>query len=220
VKATDPHALQRERMVRDLAERRGLKDARVLEAMRRVQRHLFVKDHLRTQAYGEHALPIAGGQTISQPWVVGRMSELLELAPEHSVLEIGTGSGYQTAILALLAKRVFSLERVADLAHQAIRRIREMGLVNVKIQVFDGTVGWSEMAPFDRILVTAGAPSAPQPLLDQLAIGGKLVVPEGTQQAQRLVVYAKSARGLRRKEEDAVAFVPLVGRHGWPGGKA
>lgn len=220
MKATDPHALQRERMVRDLAERRGLKDARVLEAMRRVQRHLFVKDHLRTQAYGEHALPIAGGQTISQPWVVGRMSELLELAPEHSVLEIGTGSGYQTAILALLAKRVFSLERVADLAHQAIRRIREMGLVNVKIQVFDGTVGWSEMAPFDRILVTAGAPSVPQPLLDQLAIGGKLVVPEGTQQAQRLVVYAKSARGLRRKEEDAVAFVPLVGRHGWPGGKA
>ncbi len=220
MKATDPHALQRERMVRELAERRGLKDARVLEAMRRVQRHLFVKDHLRTQAYGEHALPIAGGQTISQPWVVGRMSELLELAPEHSVLEIGTGSGYQTAILALLAKRVFSLERVADLAHQAIRRIREMGLVNVKIQVFDGTVGWSEMAPFDRILVTAGAPSVPQPLLDQLAIGGKLVVPEGTQQAQRLVVYAKSARGLRRKEEDAVAFVPLVGRHGWPGGKA
>lgn len=220
MKATDPHALQRERMVRDLAERRGLKDARVLEAMRRVQRHLFVKDHLRTQAYGEHALPIAGGQTISQPWVVGRMSELLELAPEHSVLEIGTGSGYQTAILALLAKRVFSLERVADLAHQAIRRIREMGLVNVKIQVFDGTVGWSEMAPFDRILVTAGAPTVPQPLLDQLAIGGKLVVPEGTQQAQRLVVYAKSARGLRRKEEDAVAFVPLVGRHGWPGGKA
>ena len=219
MKATDPHALQRERMVRDLAERRGLKDARVLEAMRRVQRHLFVKDHLRTQAYGEHALPIAGGQTISQPWVVGRMSELLELAPEHSVLEIGTGSGYQTAILALLAKRVFSLQRVPDLAHQAIPRIREMGLVNVKIQVFDGTVGWSEMAPFDRILVTAGAPSVPQPLLDQLAIGGKLVVPEGTQQAQRLVVYAKSARGLRRNEEDAVAFVPLVGRHGWPGGK-
>lgn len=220
MKATDPYALQRERMVRDLAEKRGLKDPRVLEAMRRVQRHLFVKDHLRTQAYGEHALPIAGGQTISQPWVVGRMSELLEVAPEHSVLEIGTGSGYQTAILALLAKRVFSLERVADLAHQAIRRIRELGLVNVKIQVFDGTVGWSEMAPFDRILVTAGAPAAPQPLLDQLAVGGRLVVPEGTQQAQRLVVYAKSARGLRRKEEDAVAFVPLVGRHGWPAGKA
>jgi protein-L-isoaspartate(D-aspartate) O-methyltransferase len=219
VSAADSQALQRQRMVRDLAEKRGIADERVLEAMRRLPRHVFVKDHLRPQAYGEHALPIAGGQTISQPWVVARMTELLEVGAQHSVLEVGTGSGYQTAILALLAKRVFSLERVADLAHQAIRRIRDLELVNVKVQVFDGTVGWSEMAPFDRILVTAGAPSAPQPLLDQLAVGGRLVVPEGTQQAQRLVVYTKSSRGMRRREEDPVVFVPLIGRHGWPTGK-
>jgi protein-L-isoaspartate(D-aspartate) O-methyltransferase len=218
--ASDPQALQRERMARELAEKRGIRDARVLEAVRRVPRHLFVKDHLRAQAYGEHALPIAGGQTISQPWVVARMSELLEIGPTHTVLEIGTGSGYQTAILALLAKRVFSLERVAELAHQAIKRIRDMGIANVKIQAFDGTVGWSEMAPFDRILVTAGAPSAPKPLLDQLAVNGRMVIPEGTQRAQRLVVYSKSARGVRRKEEDSVSFVPLIGRHGWPEGGA
>jgi protein-L-isoaspartate(D-aspartate) O-methyltransferase len=209
-------AVQRERMVRELAEARGVKDQRVLAALRQVPRHLFVKEHLRTRAYGDHALPIGEGQTISQPYIVARMSELLEVKAEHSVLEIGTGSGYQTAILALLARRVYSLERVAELAHQAIPRMRQLGLDNVKIQVFDGTVGWSEWAPYDRILVTAGAPKVPEPLLGQLAPGGALLVPEGPMNAQRLMLYRKSAKGeVRRKEGEEVAFVPLVGRHGW-----
>ncbi|HVT17575.1 MAG TPA: protein-L-isoaspartate(D-aspartate) O-methyltransferase [Thermoanaerobaculia bacterium] len=212
------YAVQRERMVRDLVAARGVKDQRVLAAMRQVPRHLFVRDHLRSQAYGDRALPIGAAQTISQPYVVARMTELLELDAEHSVLEIGTGSGYQTAVLALLARRVYSLERVAELAQQAIPRMRQLGLDNVKIQVFDGSVGWSEWAPYDRILVTAGAPKVPDPLLDQLAPGGSLLIPEGQRHTQRLVLYRKSARGeLRRKEGEDVAFVPLLGRHGWKG---
>ena len=213
------YAVQRERMVRELVAARGIKDQRVLQAMRGVPRHLFVRDHLRSQAYGDHALPIGSAQTISQPYVVARMTELLELDREHSVLEIGTGSGYQTALLAMLARRVYSLERLAELAQQAIPRMRQLGLENVKIQIFDGTVGWSEWAPFDRILVTAGAPRVPEPLLDQLAPGGSLLIPEGQQNLQRLVLYRKSARGeLRRKEGEEVGFVPLVGRHGWKDG--
>jgi protein-L-isoaspartate(D-aspartate) O-methyltransferase len=211
----DPTHL-RERMVRDLIAARGVKDERVLAALRKVPRHQFVKEHLRSQAYGDHALPIGSGQTISQPYIVARMTEILEVGAESSVLEIGTGSGYQTAILALLARRVYSLERIAALAQQAIPRMRQLGLDNVKIQVFDGTVGWSEWAPYDRILVTAGAPKVPEPLLDQLAPGGVLLIPEGRLNAQRLVTYRKSARGdVRRREGEGVAFVPLLGRHGW-----
>ena len=178
---------QRERMVRLIASR-GVEDARILQAMRDIPRHVFVPGEIRSQAYGDHALPIGSSQTISQPYVVAQMTALLEVAAEHSVLEVGTGSGYQTAILAKLARRVFSLERVSQLTQRAIQRMRELGLENVKIQTFDGSVGWSEMAPFDRIIVTAGAPSAPQPLLDQLAVGGRLVIPEGGRELQRLVV--------------------------------
>ena len=216
---SDQFAGVRERMIRELIAARGVKDERVLAAVRKVPRHLFVKDHLRAQSYGDHALPIGSAQTISQPYIVARMTELLEVGPEHSVLEIGTGSGYQTAILALLARRVYSLERVAELAREAIPRMRQLGIENVKIQVFDGTVGWSEWAPYDRILVTAGAPKVPEPLLDQLAPGGVLVIPEGQLNAQRLVIYRKSARGgIRRSEGEEVAFVPLLGRHGWKEG--
>jgi protein-L-isoaspartate(D-aspartate) O-methyltransferase len=207
---------ERERMVRELVEARGVRDARVLAALREVPRHLFVREHLRGQAYGDHALPIGEAQTISQPWVVARMTELLEVGAAHKVLEIGTGSGYQTAILARLARWVYSLERIPELAHQAIRRIRQLGLINVKIQAFDGTVGWSEVAPFDRVLVTAGAPKAPEPLLEQLAPRGRLLVPEGDRRRQRLVLYERTAAGkLRRRELDEVAFVPLLGRHAW-----
>lgn len=210
------YAVQRERMVRELIAARGVRDERVLAALRKTPRHLFVKDHLRSQAYGDHALPIGSAQTISQPYIVARMSELLEVGPEHSVLEIGTGSGYQTAVLALLARRVYSLERVPELAQAAIPRMRQLGFDNVKIQVFDGTVGWSEWAPYDRILVTAGAPKVPEPLLGQLAPGGTLLIPEGELNLQKLVLYRKSPRGeIRRKEGEAVAFVPLLGRHGW-----
>ena len=208
----------RERMVRDLIEGRGVRDPRVLEAMRQIPRHLFVPDHLGGQAYGDHALPIGSEQTISQPYVVARMSELANVSPEHSVLEIGTGSGYQTAVLARLARWVYSLERIGSLARQAIENTRELGLENVKIQAFDGTVGWSEFAPFDRIIVTAGAPGAPQPLLDQLAVGGLLLIPEGSREGQQLVTYRKLKRAVRRVETDEVSFVPLIGRHGWTEG--
>lgn len=214
--ASDGQALRRDQMVRDL-EARGIRDRRVLDAMRRVPRHLFVREHLRSQAYGDHPLPIAAQQTISQPFIVAHMTEQLGVEAHHSVLEIGTGSGYQTAVLALLARRVYSLERVAELAHEAIQRVRELGMLNVKIQSFDGTVGWSEVAPFDRIMVTAGAPTVPPALLDQLAVGGRLVVPEGSREAQQLVLYEKGARAVRRRVGEAVAFVPLLGRHGWSG---
>lgn len=211
---TSDYGFLREKMVRELRER-GIRDSRVLEVMRTLPRHLFVREHWQGQAYGGRALPIGAAQTISQPWAVARMTELLELQPDHTVLEIGSGSGYQTAILGQLAKRVYSLERVAELAHQAIARMRELRLDNVKIQTFDGTVGWSEFAPYDRILVTAGAPKVPAPLLEQLAVRGRLVIPEGDRASQLLIVYERLARGVRRIEAEPVSFVPLLGRHGW-----
>ena len=209
---------QRQNLV-DHLRRKGIVDERVLAAVGAVPRHEFVRKHLASQAYKDYALPLSDGQTISQPWVVARMTELLEVDPTLKVLEIGTGSGYQTAVLARLARWVFSLERVGDLARKAIRRMRDLGYDNVKIQVFDGTVGWSEMAPFDRILVTAGAPAAPAPLLEQLAPGGRMVIPEGGREEQHLVVYEKTSQGdLHRMEGEQVSFVPLVGRHGWERG--
>jgi len=218
VKPYRDYAVRREQMVTKQLTARGIRDERVLEAMRRVPRHLFVAEHLEHRAYGDHALPLGRtGQTISQPYVVARMSELLAVEPEHSVLEIGTGTGYQTAILAHLARRVYSLERVDELTKEAIGRMRKLGFDNVKVQTFDGTVGWGEFAPFDRILVTAGAPAVPKPLLDQLAAGGRLVIPEGSRLDQRLVVYTKDEQGeIHREPGEAVVFVPLVGRHGWP----
>jgi protein-L-isoaspartate(D-aspartate) O-methyltransferase len=211
--------LRRERMVRELIEARGVRDSRLLAALREVPRHLFVREQFQAQAYSDHALPIGEAQTISQPWVVARMTELLEVESGHKVLEIGTGSGYQTAILALLARWVYSLERIPELAHQAIRRMRQLGFSNVKIQTFDGTVGWSEVAPFDRILVTAAAPAAPKPLLEQLAPKGRLLVPEGDRKIQRLALYERTGRRVARHVLDEVAFVPLVGRHGWESGR-
>lgn len=214
--ARDSFAYPRQRMVKKFVAGRGVEDPRVLDVMSRLPRHLFVPDHLQARAYGEHALSIGKDQTISQPYIVARMTELLEVDAEHSVLEIGTGSGYQTLILASLARRVYSLERVGELARSAIERLRPFQLDNVKIQAFDGTVGWSDVAPFDRILVTAGAPGAPRPLVEQLEVGGRMVIPEGERDEQTLVVYEKSRDGLRRREVETVSFVPLVGRHGWP----
>lgn len=211
---TDRYSYQRRQMVQ-LLEQRGIHDRRVLEALETIPRHRFVPENVRTQAYGDHALPIGASQTISQPYIVARMSELLRVKPEHSVLEIGTGSGYQTAVLAQLARRVYSLERIADLAHRAILRMRELGYDNVKIQTFDGTVGWSDVAPFDRIMVTAGSPKVPAPLLEQLRVGGRLLIPEGDRSEQVLVVYRKLRQGVRRTVDEPVTFVPLIGRYGW-----
>lgn len=210
------HRILLERLVGDLERKRGISDHKVLDAMRQVPRHLFVPDLLMKQAYKDHALPIGERQTISQPFVVARMTELLQLDSEHSVLELGTGSGYQTAVLAQLSRVVYSIERIASLAKEAMGRIQQLGLQNVKIQIFDGTVGWSDRAPFDRILVTAGAPSVPPRLLEQLGKEGRLVIPEGDRASQRLVVYQKDPWGkARRQVGDAVSFVPLIGRDGW-----
>jgi protein-L-isoaspartate(D-aspartate) O-methyltransferase len=206
---------QRRRLVESLRAK-GIRDERVLDALFQVPRHRFVRSHLATQAYADFALPIEGGQTISQPYVVAVMTEALRVDPEHTVLEIGTGSGYQTAILARLARWVYSLERVPELAQKAIARLRSLSVDNVKIQVFDGTIGWSDRGPFDRILVTAGAPEAPKPLLEQLRPGGIMVVPEGSRASQRLITYRKlKTGGAQRSEGEAVAFVPLLGRFGW-----
>ena len=210
----DGYAYQRERMIGDL-ERRGIRDARVLQALRGVPRHLFVRDQFLAKAYGNYPLPIGAAQTLSQPYIVARMTELLAVGAAHRVLEIGTGSGYQTAILAKLARWVYSMERIPALARAAIQRMRDLELDNVKIQTFDGTVGWAKAAPFDRILVAAGAPAVPAPLLEQLAPDGLLLIPEGTREGQRLVRYHRGARRIDREEGEAVGFVPLIGRHGW-----
>lgn len=210
------YELARDRMVREQIEARGVEDPRVLAAMRKVPRHLFVEPHMVNRAYSDHACGIGSGQTISQPYIVARMSELLDVRSDSVVLEIGTGSGYQTAVLAQLARRVYSLERIPKLAQQAVRTIASLHLENVKILVFDGTVGWSDVGPFDRILVTAGAPAVPRPLLDQLAPGGKLLIPEGSRSEQQLVLYEKKPDGtLTRQSGEHVVFVPLIGRHGW-----
>ncbi len=208
--------LLREQMVREIIEARGVSDRRVLAAMREVPRHRFVREHLWGQAYADCTLPIGFGQTLSQPYIVARMTELLEVGGDHKVLEVGTGTGYQTAILAKLARWVFSLERIPELARQAIQRMRELGIVNVKIQDFDGSLGWSDAAPFDRILVAAAAPQVPEPLLRQLGSGGVLVLPEGKRDQQQLVVYRRVGRRIVSKAVESVAFVPLVGRYGWP----
>ncbi len=202
-------------MVERLRSDHGIRDERVLAAMAKVPRHEFVPGTLAVQAYSLHALPIGEEQTISKPGVVALMTQLLDVEAGHSVLEIGTGSGYQTAILAELAARVYSLEIVPGLAKKALERIREIGYDNVKIQIFDGSIGWSDVGPFDRILVTAGAPRLPAPLLEQLADGGRVVIPEGDRERQRLFVYEKLGDAVRRSAGEAVAFVPLVGRHGW-----
>lgn len=211
----DTFEYQRRRMVEKHVIGRGIKDPRVIAVMQQVPRHLFVRETLQAQAYRDCALPIEQEQTISQPYIVARMTELLEVQPDSSVLEVGTGSGYQTIILALLARRVYSLERIAELARKAIERVRLFQLDNVKIQAFDGTVGWSDVGPFDRILVAAAAPAAPPPLLEQLKVGGKLVIPEGGRSHQQLVVYEKGRDTIVRRESEKVAFVPLIGRHGW-----
>ncbi len=203
-------------MVARLRDHYSIRDGNVLEAMRSVPRHLFVPDALQGRAYGDHALPISANQTISQPYIVARMSELLELDDKSRVLEIGAGSGYQTAVLAKLAAQVYAIERIADLAREAQARIRQLGIYNATVKCFDGTLGWSAHAPYDAILVGAGGPDIPEPLVAQLKIGGRLVIPVGElREAQRLIRIIKSEKGYKEEDHGACAFVPLVGQHGW-----
>ncbi len=203
-------------MVEHLRHHYRIADERVLDAMNSVPRHLFVPDALRSQAYKDNALPIAAKQTISQPFIVARMTELLGISGKERVLEIGGGSGYQTAILAELARKVFTVERVPELAEGLKQMIRRLGIRNVSVRCGDGTEGWSVYAPFDAILVAAGGPEIPEPLLDQLETGGRLVIPIGeTQKSQRLVRVTRTEKGFSTEDAGPCTFVPLIGEHGW-----
>ncbi|NLI82379.1 MAG: protein-L-isoaspartate(D-aspartate) O-methyltransferase [Deltaproteobacteria bacterium] len=205
----------RDRMVETQLISRGIHDPRVLEAMRKVPRHLFVDEALKEQAYSDHPLPIGEKQTISQPYIVALMSEVLQLKGHERILEIGTGSGYQAAVLAELAERVFSIERFPVLAFRANQILQKLGYRNVIIRVGDGTVGWPDDSPFDGIVVTAGAPKIPQPLVDQLAVGGRLVVPVGDRLSQELVLVERIPEGIQKTNLGGVRFVDLVGKWGW-----
>jgi protein-L-isoaspartate(D-aspartate) O-methyltransferase len=210
------YRLQRERMVEYLRDHHRIRDERVLRAMNDVPRHFFVPDALQSNAYGDHALPISAKQTISQPYIVARMTELLEVNSDSKVLEIGAGSGYQTAVLARVAGSVFAIERIGELAREAQKRIRELGIYNATIKCFDGTLGWDAHAPYDAILAAAGGPDVPDSLLAQLKVGGRLVMPIGqSRDAQRLVRVVRSDKGFEREDHGACAFVPLIGRYGW-----
>jgi protein-L-isoaspartate(D-aspartate) O-methyltransferase len=203
---------RREMMVRDQIEARGVNDPAVLGAMRRVARHEFVPVEFQASAYDDRPLPIGQGQTISQPYIVALMTELLEMKPGQRVLEIGTGSGYQAAVLAELGAEVYSIEIIPKLAESARATLARLGYKTVQVRTGDGYLGWAEASPFDGIIVTAAPAHVPQPLIDQLKPGGRLVVPEGTWD-QNLVVYAKTADGrLRRSEVLPVRFVPMTGR--------
>ncbi len=206
----------RQRMV-DLIRSRGIKDSLVLEAMAKVPRHLFVPPSLRDEAYADYPLAIGEGQTISQPYIVALMTEALELTPDSKVLEIGTGSGYQAAILAEIAGEVYSVERLPSLAARAERLLRELGYHNVYIRVGDGTLGWPEEGPYDGIVVTAAAPSIPPPLLEQLNVGGRLVIPVGGAYSQELlkVVKRDPEGNYTTHSLGGCVFVKLYGKYGW-----
>ncbi len=211
---TPAYARQRAEMVA-LLRKRGIRDERVLAAMSAVPRHLFVLETMRHNAYGDHALPIGSGQTISQPYMVARETELLEVTKNDRVLEIGAGSGYQTAVLALVAGQVFALERLTELARPAQTLVRSLGLNNATLKWFDGTIGWSEFAPYKAILVAAGSPDVPPPLINQLTSGGHLVIPVGSEKEQRLLRLTRTESGATTEDCGPCQFVKLIGRHGW-----
>jgi protein-L-isoaspartate(D-aspartate) O-methyltransferase len=194
---------------------RGIADERVLEAMADIPRHFFVPPSEQMDAYADCPLPIGHGQTISQPYIVALMTELMDLSGNEKVLEIGTGSGYQAAILARLSHKVFTIERIPELAQEAALRLEELGVDNANVVESDGTIGLPNEAPFDGILVTAAGPTVPPPLLEQLAEGGRLIIPVGSRSGQMLEVWRRINGENQRQAVAPVAFVPLVGEHGW-----
>jgi protein-L-isoaspartate(D-aspartate) O-methyltransferase len=209
---------QRMKMVDTQIRARGITDHRVIQAMEKIPRHLFVDEGLTDQAYNDSPLPIDRQQTISQPYMVALMSEAMALTGDERVLEIGTGSGYQTAILAELAERVFSIERIAALAARARKVLDALNYYNVAIRVGDGTYGWREEAPYAAIMVTAGAPRVPRLLIEQLAVGGRLVIPVGSRYSQALLKLTRLSEDpddLKREELGGCRFVDLIGEHGW-----
>lgn len=203
-------------MIKRLREHYKIKDERVLNVMSFIPRHFFLPTALQSQAYADNALPIAENQTISQPYIVAKMTELLELNPTARVLEIGAGSGYQSAVLSQLVRSVYAVERVPQLAAEAQNRLLQLGIHNVVLRCADGTLGWEVYAPFDAILVAAGGPTMPEPLLVQLKMGGKLIIPIGQdQQSQRLIRVTRNENGFQTEDFGGCAFVPLIGEHGW-----
>lgn len=213
--SSNDFAWAREKMVQEQIVGRGIKDARVIEAMRKIPRHLFVDAGIVNRSYDDSALPIGEKQTLSQPYMAARMTEALGLAGEEKVLEVGTGSGYQTALLAELCFNVFSVEKIRALARKARALLDRLEYHNIAIHVGDGTIGWSEHAPYDAIIVAAGAPATPKPLLEQLTVGGRLVIPVGDDQSQTLVRITRSAAGFTEERLGECRFVKLLGKYGW-----
>jgi protein-L-isoaspartate(D-aspartate) O-methyltransferase len=211
VAQSDKWQALRDRMVETQIRSRDVRSPAVLKAMARVPRHLFVTADMQPSAYDDRPLPIGLGQTISQPYIVAYMTEALQLAPAHSVLEIGTGSGYQAAVLAELVKQVYTIEIVPELAARARQTLAQTGYKNVEVRAGNGYLGWPERAPFERIIVTAAPPEIPQALVDQLAVGGIMVVPVGTM-FQEMVIVTKTAAGVAQKRTIPVRFVPMVGK--------
>ncbi|MBW1696523.1 MAG: protein-L-isoaspartate(D-aspartate) O-methyltransferase [Deltaproteobacteria bacterium] len=205
----------REEMVKKQIESRGIADPKVLMALRKVPRHLFVSEALRDQAYGDFPLPIGEQQTISQPYIVAEMTQALKLGKNDRVLEIGTGSGYQAAVLAEIAFRVYTIERIRSLYLKARKLFDKLHYHNIITKYSDGSGGWPEEAPFDAIIVTAGAPEIPEVLIDQLAVGGRMVLPVGDQYSQDLIRIIKDEKGIRKENLGGCRFVKLVGEHGW-----
>jgi len=203
------------KMVEEQIASRGIEDAKLISAMKKIPRHLFVEEALQNQAYSDHPLPIGEKQTISQPYMVAMMTEALLLTGKEKVLEIGTGSGYQTAILGELSEKVFSIERIRSLAIRARKLLYELGYFNVEIKIFDGTFGWMEESPFDAIIVTAGSPEIPQPLIEQLTMGGRLVIPVGDAFVQDLFRVTKTEKGVKKEDLGGCRFVKLIGKYGW-----
>jgi protein-L-isoaspartate(D-aspartate) O-methyltransferase len=211
----DSRKEERLRMVRDQVEARGVEDRRVLDAMREIPRHLFIPDEFGAAAYHDRPLPIGSGQTISQPYIVGLMTSLLELKQNDKVLEIGAGSGYQAAILSKLARSVITVERLPEIASKAKGMMQRLGISNVNVVVGDGTLGYAPDAPYDGIIITAASPDIPRPLVDQLADTGSLVAPVGPRDLQQLVRIRKQGDRISRETFGGVVFVPLLGCHGW-----
>ncbi|MFQ6672785.1 MAG: protein-L-isoaspartate(D-aspartate) O-methyltransferase [Candidatus Tectimicrobiota bacterium] len=208
-------AVAREKMVREQLIAREVRDERVLAAMRKIPRHRFVDSALADRAYGDYPLPIGSGQTISQPYIVGLMTEALELKPSDTVLEIGTGSGYQAAVLAELAEKVYTVERITELEVKARRILDELGYHNVATRVFDGTYGWKDKAPFDGIIVTAAAPDILESLVAQLKVNGRMVIPVGSPVSQTLIKLVKTPMSTRTQNLTGCVFVKLIGAYGY-----
>jgi protein-L-isoaspartate(D-aspartate) O-methyltransferase len=205
----------REEMVRKFVVEAGIDDPKIIAAMLKIPRHLFVETGLRHQAYMGKSLPIGFGQTISHPTTVAMMTHLMQLNGNERVLEIGTGSGYQAAVLAEIGVKVFTIERIAALANRAQKLFDQLGYYSIAVRIGDGSVGWVNHAPYDRIIATAGSPGVPQNLVKQLSIGGKLIIPVGNKQQQRLVIAERTTDGYKATEVDSRNFVPLIGKNGW-----